>query len=122
MRKDLIADLQTGFDMNDPVRELYRLEELCSEAADELLKYKVRDTEELKYKKSYEALIDMWRHNMGYSISRLTENKGYDGYLLSGDHFHIQDFTGFCKRYGFETINAIVRELARGESDEVSDQ
>lgn len=77
---------------------------------------------EINYEIAYKALLDMWKHKMGYSISRLTEDEGYDGYLLSGDHFHIQDFTGFCKKYGFETINMIIKDIAEDEPDEVSDQ
>lgn len=77
---------------------------------------------EMNYEIAYKALLDMWKHKMGYSISRLTEDEGYDGYLLSGDHFYIKEFTGFCKKYGFETINMIIKDIAEDEPDEVSDQ
>lgn len=122
MRKDLIADLQTGFDMNDPVRELYRLEELCSEAADELLKVKEAINTEANYKNAYLALLEMTQRNMRYDINSLTEGKEYDGCLLSGDHFHLNVFAGFVKKYGYYTIEMIIRDIAEGEHHEISDQ
>lgn len=77
---------------------------------------------DINYEIAYKALLDMWKHNMGYAIKLLTSDKEYDGYLLTGDHFVLNDFAGFCKKYGFETINMIIKDIAEDEPDEVSDQ
>ena len=77
---------------------------------------------EIDYKNAYEALIVMWRHDMKYDISRLVEGEGYDGCLLTGDHFYLKEFAGFVKKYGYDTIEMIVRDVAEDKPDEVSDQ
>ena len=64
----------------------------------------------IDYKKAYECLLEMSERGMLYSIERLVGSDEYDGCLLTGDHFYLNDFAGYVKKYGYETVEFIVRE------------
>lgn len=64
----------------------------------------------IDYKKAYECLLEMSERGMIYHIENIIEDENFDGCLLSGDHWHLNDFAGYVKKYGYETVEFIVRQ------------
>lgn len=76
---------------------------------------------EINYETAYNALLEMHQCKMNYSIERLTEEDGYDGCLMTGDHFYLREFAPFVKKYGYDVIEKIVRDIWEGSNEEGSD-
>lgn len=62
-----------------------------------------------------EAIAYMYAHGLFYHVSELTKSDGYNGYLLKGDKWSVVKFADVCEKYGFETINSIVRTFWEAE-------
>ena len=75
-------------------------------------------TKEINYETAYKALLEMHQCKMTYSIERLIEEEGFDGCLLTGDHFHLREFAPFVKKYGYDVIEKIVNDIAQGGEDD----
>ena len=73
---------------------------------------------EINYEVAYKALLEMIKCDMAYSIGRLTKGEGFDGCLLTGDHFHLREFAPFVKKYGYDVIEKIVNDIAQGGEED----
>ena len=73
---------------------------------------------EINYEVAYKALLKMIKCDMAYSIGRLTEGEGFDGCLLTGDHFHLREFAPFVKKYGYDVIEKIVNDIVQGGEED----
>lgn len=73
---------------------------------------------EINYETAYKALLEMHQCKMNYSIERLIEEEGFDGCLLTGDHFHLREFAPFVKKYGYDVIEKIVNDIAQGGEED----
>ena len=76
----------------------------------------------MDYKLAYECLLEMIDRGMKYEIKRVMQSENFDGCLLSGDHFYLNAFAPFVKKYGYDVVQQIITDLWEKEkADEVSD-